>query len=456
MPPKSRGALPDARRDLAARVLEKAAELDVRRDHAKVAGLPSLEQTFVSRLPQGVVTRVAISCLSQLRRLAEWYKEDQMPALTYRDPRTGVSTSVSGDAAFDRLALVLGTYLDWAMRKVEKDGLLPVHLADSFRCFAESNIEEHNASRSRDLAPRPRWLLHVVSLYAESLFSASILHRLSRAAPGTPQERQFAFDQHVHQFVLAIAVSQAPSDVLRELGATMALSLACSLVNSCPYGLAEPPSTHQPGYLSQLRLGEVGALAAREPSVVRRYGARRLELVYQHRLALIMGTLGFHVVEANVGERAIDLVCVSALPGCPGTIIVDAKSSRKPYSLSVSDAGALAEYAHEIRRRVGGIPPVVCLVIVGHSASRQLQRRLETLQNEVRVPVRFMEARALAQLREHAPGTIHSGDFMDFLKTGSVLLGSPDVLSLVKRAADARDAMTKLVRTQMLGLRGGN
>lgn len=140
--------------------------------------------------------------------------------------------------------------------------------------------------------------------------------------------------------------------------------------------------------------------------MVRKYGAKHLEKAFEFQLALIVQSLGLLVVSSQPGERAVDLICISSDPTERGTLLLEAKTSGRPYALPTKDERALLEYIEVVRRSLTTLPPLRLVVILGQTATSTLEGKLAQLEGRAGVPIRFCTAQELADLRESVPGPI--------------------------------------------------
>jgi hypothetical protein len=175
--------------------------------------------------------------------------------------------------------------------------------------------------------------------------------------------------------------------------------------------LDEPPSSQTP--FSSIDLFELQGLASRQPALASKYGAGGVEKQFEQQLALLMQSLGFYVVRARTGRRQVDLVCISSDPNEQYTILLEAKSTRKPYALPVSDQRALSDYTDDVRRGLVTLPPLRFVLVAAPRAASTVESKLNVLEGEVGVPIRFITAKQLASLRDLLPGPAPAASFRD-------------------------------------------
>jgi len=114
---------------------------------------------------------------------------------------------------------------------------------------------------------------------------------------------------------------------------------------------------HHLGPFSAIRLQELSLLANRDESVMRRYGKKNVERVFETQLALVMQSFGLYVVSTRTGQSTVDLVCISASPEERVTFILEAKTTKATYALPKTDFRALQDYMKTVRRSLSTLPP---------------------------------------------------------------------------------------------------
>ena len=169
------------------------------------------------------------------------------------------------------------------------------------------------------------------------------------------------------------------------------------------------------GMASALKGVDLANLASRAQHAVKRFGDKNVEMVFERQLAFLMRSFGFFVSPSTTGRRAIDLICISAVPE-PYMLMVEAKTSRRAYYLPTKDARALKEYAKNTQAMLSTLPPLKLLLIVGPNPASTLVDKLRSLEAEVGVPIRYCEASVLADLRKRLPGPAPAGLFLQGLQ----------------------------------------
>jgi hypothetical protein len=215
-----------------------------------------------------------------------------------------------------------------------------------------------------------------------------------------------------------------------------------------------PYSAHTPKrrgpFSSSIRLTELAPLANRDARMSKKYGSKRIEKVFEQQLALIVQSFGLYVVPTRTGQRTVDLICISADPTARFTFLLEAKTSARPYTLPRDDARALLEYIREVRGGLTTLPPLRFVLMVGPSPSATLEKKLQGLEAEAGLPIRYCSADELAHLREVVAGPLPLNDFADHLLLASRVVPVGFAQTMRSRVDELRSSHEALVRT-MLG-----
>jgi hypothetical protein len=209
---------------------------------------------------------------------------------------------------------------------------------------------------------------------------------------------------------------------------------------------------HKSGPFSALQTHELALLASRDKKLLNRYGTKQVEKVFERQLALLFQSYGFYVVGTKSGQKTVDLICISSDPREPMTILIEAKTSGKPYSLPTKDRRALVEYVNDVRKSLTTMPPLAFVLITGPQAGTTLERRLSELEAEIQIPARYATAAELAAVRECMAGPIP----MEILRK-EVLLSDTRILKnldggILNTHQARQQAHTNLVRTMLIGM----
>ena len=210
---------------------------------------------------------------------------------------------------------------------------------------------------------------------------------------------------------------------------------------------------HKPGPFSSIHLDELSLLARRDPSVIKKYGEKRVEKVFEGQLALIIQSFGMYVVSTETGRRTVDLVCLSGQTEERITFLVEAKSSKHPYSLPTKDARALRDYVADIQRSLPTLPELRFVLIIAQKAGTKLAVKLAQLESQAGVPVRFITAQQVADLREAVPGPMPMRIFSERLLQSEPIINDCLVKTIVE-AYNAEQRAHKQFVESMLSARG--
>ncbi len=204
---------------------------------------------------------------------------------------------------------------------------------------------------------------------------------------------------------------------------------------------------HHPGPFSQLRVDELSPLAKRSPALVKKYGAKQVERVFEQQLALVVQSFGAYVVPGRVGESSVDLICISSEQKV--TFLLEAKTSGKPYALPTKDARALKEYVAGVQKALSTLPKLEFVLIVSGSPSSTLGKKIRLLEIDCGVPVRFCSAQELADLREMTIGPVPMDILRDEVLTGPHILPKGRLSQVVQKFQQAQAAHMSFVKSMM-------
>lgn len=342
----------------------------------------------------------------------------------------------------DRMLLVSCAYYDYATRKLfdnyGKHGKLPPGLRNE-------NI--------REFFPDVQWVVQNIG-DLNTYCNVSVAYFLSMSTAYTiqlarlvhaPSHLTAGIDQYLHESIETLHkhVVQLRSMDLR----TTAFRMMRSVLTIATKVYAENdtiPSKHLPGVFSAIRLDELELLAGRAPAVIKRYGQKQVEKVYETQLALIVQSFGLYVVSTQRGQKTVDLVCISGSPN-ESTFLLEAKTTRGSYSLPSADSRALKEYVATLRRTLVTMPSLKFALIVGHYPSKTLDQKLIDLEADAQLPFRFMTAAQLARLRELLPGPLPMATFIREVTRGNHILADEFIDRIVQSYHIEQSAHTALV-----------
>jgi hypothetical protein len=185
----------------------------------------------------------------------------------------------------------------------------------------------------------------------------------------------------------------------------------------------------------------------------KKYGNKQIEKVFEQQLALIVQSFGLYVVSTRTGQRTVDLICISADPTARFTFLIEAKTSARPYTLPRDDARALLEYIREVRGGLTTLPPLHFVLMVGPPPSATLEKKLQGLEAEAGLPIRYCSADELAQLRAVVAGPLPLNDFADHLLLASRVVPAEFAQTMRSRVDELRSSHEALVRTMLASAR---
>lgn len=201
-------------------------------------------------------------------------------------------------------------------------------------------------------------------------------------------------------------------------------------------------------------LDELHLLSKRSPVLTEKYGAKQVEKRFERHLALLLQTFGFVTVPALSGEPAADLLCIGGDGEERFTILVDAKSSKRPYVLPKDDQRALLDYIRETLRTLSDLPPLKLALIVGHGPAGTVGDKLAKLEADANLPLRFVAAKDLAAFRRRFDGSLRLDLLLDVLLNGNSVLSTEDWDKLFGKHADIQKTYSEFVRG-MRSVKGG-
>lgn len=359
-------------------------------------------------------------------------------------PRCGNEANYSGMPLWHRLTLVSGAYYEAAvreliLRRLEETGPLPPGLN-------LNSLDQFLKQFPRDaVLPEDVSVAHLVHVkYRIALVGAFFISPL-RGLHGSPIQ---PFEESAHNGLLQLhnlRTRSKNSDYRRLL-----TSLTHGLIEilSAMYSVPHPAwnADHKLGPFSAIRLPELALLARRNEAVIKRYGVKNVESIYEQQLALIMQSFGFIVVRTRKGDRTVDLVCIAGDPNSSMTVLVEAKTTKRPYTLPTDDQRALIEYARDVRQNLTTLPSLSLVLIVAPSASNSIEPRLAHLESEAGVPVRLISAGDFAQLREFIAGPLRLPVFRNatLASPTRVLHGLPTIIAAdSQKVAEAHEALVR-------------
>lgn len=359
----------------------------------------------------------------------------------------GAQKVLKGDELFARLLLSLGGYYSTAVRYLVDSGVFPLGQPcpgekESFQLMRSHNIGEWPVERI--------WSAALLRSYYIGLGSV----RYMRVLPMQPEHLTARFEPLVHRAVryLVDDIDLARYGYQRKLAYLLATDLLGQLelyyTAKCDSTLGNH-SLDPNSPFAMIKLTELPELASRDPKLLQRYGERRAEMMFEQQLSLFLQSLGFYVVPARTGESVVDMICISRDQLYPCTVLVEAKSSARPYALPTRDARALRDYVDNTRRSLATLPPIRLLLIVSGTPAKTLARKLQSLESEVSLPVRFCPAHAILRLRLGMPGSAPMDSLIRTVLEGHHVLDTETLSRVANTYSRQQEAHSMLVKTMM-------
>jgi hypothetical protein len=162
---------------------------------------------------------------------------------------------------------------------------------------------------------------------------------------------------------------------------------------------------------ASIRVTDLPLLASQDKIAATQYGRNEVERVFEQQLALVIQSLGFIAVPAKTGQRRADLICISNDGNASYSFLLDAKSSRAPYTLPMKDVRALIEYIRSLKAVSASLPAPSFVLIVGSTPAAGVSSRLKEIEVAAGLPVRFLTAADLTRLRLSLPGPVPARRF---------------------------------------------
>lgn len=206
----------------------------------------------------------------------------------------------------------------------------------------------------------------------------------------------------------------------------------------------DPSPSDQQTSFSAIRASELPLFASRASIVLSRYGEARCAKLFEQRLSLLFQSLGLQVIPTVTGKSTVDLICIGVADRV--SFFVEAKSTRGRYALPTKDSRAIMEYVKEAPKVLGALPALSFVLIVGPAASKTLPAKLKSLEVKIGLPVRFIEAKTLAELRNKLLGSLPTQVFADLVGRSEAIVDEAVVSSLADHEKEERDAYSGFIK----------
>jgi hypothetical protein len=200
------------------------------------------------------------------------------------------------------------------------------------------------------------------------------------------------------------------------------------------------------GAFSEPWLKELAQLSERNAVLVDKYGDKQIEKRFEQQLTILFQTFGFLTVPAVSGEPVADLLCVCREGPEKFSFLVDAKSSKRPYSFPKADQRALLEYVQETKRSLIDLPPLRFAVLVGHGPGSTISAKLKELEGKAGIPLRFIAAADLAHLRGRHTGALRLDFFLETMMQATPVVSTDAWEQMLNRQSEFHETYTQFVR----------
>lgn len=255
------------------------------------------------------------------------------------------------------------------------------------------------------------------------------------------------FEALAHDSLFAFVFDQLPERGFETVRSYLAKQLFRRL--NVSYRKHQRETEAKPGAFSLIDTDQMVRLGRRDPRVIKEIGsAKKVEKAFENSLAVVLQSMGFFVVQAGIGERSVDLVCLSEQAHY--SFLLEAKSSQNPYNLPTTDERAITDYVKQVKSKLQVLPPLNLVLIVGPPPSDGLRARLKKVEQSVRLPVRYCPATAIAAIRNSMPGPVSHHDFRDLLLAEDMIITDQCVKGLNDRYKQMHRAHTEYVKALLL------
>lgn len=334
----------------------------------------------------------------------------------------GNSISISKEDAPFFLFFVASSYLDHILHTVVtsdfKEELLP-------ECFKIKSLKDTipNIIESSKLpfSYNATILLHHYCMAMSTLYFTKLFSTTVNEIPPT-KTMQAIFHRALADFQRSTVLCK---NEYEKLAGNRLLHSVLELAATVYDDIAEWQSPHKPSIFSAINIKDLSGLSSRSPVLLKKYGERNVDKLFERQLSLIFQSLGFYVIPSKIGENTVDLICISSDPLNKFTFLVEAKSSKSPYSLPKKDSRAVIDYISNIKQALQSLPNLSFVLFIGQKPSKTIANKLKHLESTTAMPIRYASAEDLANFRESIPGPVSFKVFHDILLTsGSLLNGS--------------------------------
>ena len=334
-------------------------------DLGRLAGLPFPDEVDTQPRSENAALKIAEAAHALWLELIIDPEQARAMRAKVKSPHTGDTLVAKGVDLWELAVLKASAYYDHALRILLAGERFP-SWSESPPGFAWDIpfavlLEEGGTKATPRAFKTERTYLsaHIARAYVLGMMSASF----TRAATRGASFYGIALDS-VGSLESLVAASKSKTQE------TYARRLNLSLIQylrECHAADADLENIeHRPGAFSAMRLNELSLLARRDKTVADRYGLKRIESIFEHRLALVFQSFGFYVVSTRKGKSTVDLYCVSPSPKGGYSFMVEAKTSKRAYSLSPRDSRAIAQYVTDAESGLTTLPPLKFVLLLAH------------------------------------------------------------------------------------------
>ncbi|MCH8008523.1 MAG: hypothetical protein IIC91_06620 [Chloroflexi bacterium] len=424
-------------------------------DWKELANLPPPERSGLGRTDLKKAAKVAEAAYALWYEVITTLNGTAGKRVTAESPISGEQILVTGRDLWDFIALKVGSYYDFAVRillsepKARGPALLPgldLKIADTVldrlkTHIRDEGIKDPRYSNGGDIASAYTLgltCIHFASGITGVPLSARTMEVVSQISLRS-LVRSRTLTNYRYQKLLADRLIDGLLDIQIEY-----LESAIELLDE----------DHRSGVFSAIQLPELSLLAMRAASVVKKYGRKHVEKVFEHQLSLVFQSFGFHVVSTRSGRSTVDLFCVSSDPSEGYSFMVEAKTTKGRYALPKNDARALRDYANDTKSALRPLPPLKFVLVVASEPAKTIPAKITDLSALLGVPARFCTASQIAALREVIPGPLPAAAFRDeILRSGPVL--PDDFAARVARSYEAVQGAHVKFAEQLLSVHQG-
>ena len=423
---------------------------------SRLLALPPPADSYLKKSRYNTIRHATEEFLRSWKQMPQEYDEFCKCSESYKCPSCGAEHELSGRDLWCRKFFIVGTYYDFLVRQLISKGnrSKKQDLAPGLNLSAYSQFLKKFPQKAQ--SPDPPVGHMIIAEYLSCLMP-TFFTGLFRDMPYISNFPMSVFEEQSHNSMYSLhkySLSASHPD-LRRCAHKLAHGLLDLLKNVYSSERIVWNKDHRSGPFSALLTHELALLASRDKKLLSRYGAKQVEKVFEKQLALLFQSYGFYVVATKVGQKTVDLICISSDPRQKMTILVEAKTSGKPYSLPTKDRRALVEYAKDVKKSLTGMPNLEFVLITGPQPGSTLEGRLSKLEAEIQTPARYITAAELAAVRECMPGPLPMEALRnDVILSGTRILKNLDK-SILKTHQSQQQAYSQFVSAMLGGVHDG-